>query len=51
MGEVALKYRIMPESPDSDIANIVSKISEVIPDVMVVWVRMKSNLLPSDLRL
>ena len=32
MGEVALKYRIMPESPDSDIDNIVSKISEVIPD-------------------
>jgi len=32
MGEVALKYRIMPESPDSDIENIVSKISEVIPD-------------------
>ena len=31
MGEVALKYRIMPESPDSDIENIVSKISEVIP--------------------
>ena len=23
MGEVALKYRIMPESPDSDIENIV----------------------------
>ena len=32
MGEVALKYRIMPESPDSDIDNIISKISEVIPD-------------------
>ena len=32
MGEVALKYRIMPESPDSDIEMIVSKISEVIPD-------------------
>ena len=32
MGEVALKYRIMPESPDSDIENIVSKISEVLPD-------------------
>ncbi|HJM17547.1 MAG TPA: elongation factor 1-beta [Candidatus Poseidoniia archaeon] len=32
MGEVALKYRIMPESPDSDIENIVSKISETIPD-------------------
>ena len=32
MGEVALKYRIMPESPDSDIEAIVSKISEVIPD-------------------
>ena len=32
MGEVALKYRIMPESPDSDIENIVSKLSEVIPD-------------------
>ena len=32
MGEVALKYRIMPESPDSDIETIVSKISEVIPD-------------------
>ena len=32
MGEVALKYRIMPESPDSDIENIVSKISEIIPD-------------------
>ena len=32
MGEVALKYRIMPESPDSDIETIVSRISEVIPD-------------------
>ena len=32
MGEVALKYRIMPESPESDIETIVSKISEVIPD-------------------
>ena len=32
MGEVALKYRIMPESPDSDIETIVSKICEVIPD-------------------
>ena len=32
MGEVALKYRIMPESPDSDIDNIISKISEVIQD-------------------
>ena len=32
MGEVALKYRIMPKSPDSDIETIVSKISEVIPD-------------------
>ena len=32
MGEVALKYRLMPESPDSDIDNINSKISEVIPD-------------------
>ncbi|MBE27844.1 MAG: elongation factor 1-beta [Euryarchaeota archaeon] len=32
MGEVALKYRIMPESPDSDIEKIVSKISEVIPE-------------------
>ena len=32
MGEVALKYRIMPESPDSDIENIVSKLAEVIPD-------------------
>ena len=32
MGEVALKYRIMPESPESDIDNIVSKIPEIIPD-------------------
>ena len=32
MGEVALKYRIMPESPDSDIDNIVSEISKVIPN-------------------
>ena len=32
MGEVALKYRIMPESPDSDIDNIVSKIPEIIPN-------------------
>ena len=32
MGEVALKYRIMPESPDSNIENIISKISEVIPE-------------------
>ena len=32
MGEVALKYRIMPESPESDIDNIVSKIPGIIPD-------------------
>ena len=32
MGEVALKYRIMPESPESDIENIISNISKVIPD-------------------
>ena len=32
MGEVALKYRIMPESPDSDIENIISNIAKVIPE-------------------
>ena len=32
MGEVALKYRIMPESPDSNIENIISNIAKVIPD-------------------
>ena len=32
MGEVALKYRIMPESPDSNIENIISKISDVLPE-------------------
>ena len=32
MGEVALKYRLMPESPDSDIEAIVSKIPGVLPD-------------------
>ena len=31
MGEVALKYRLMPESPDSDIETIVSKIPGVLP--------------------
>jgi len=31
MGEVALKYRLMPESPESDIEAIVSKISGVLP--------------------
>ena len=32
MGEVALKYRLMPESPDSDIEAIVSEIQGVLPD-------------------
>ena len=32
MGEVALKYRLMPESPDSDIEAIVSEIPGVLPE-------------------
>ena len=32
MGEVALKYRIMPESPESDTENIISIMSKVIPE-------------------
>ena len=32
MGEVALKYRLMPESPDSDTDAIVDSISGVLPD-------------------
>ncbi len=32
MGEVALKYRLMPESPDSDTNAIVDSISGVIPE-------------------
>ena len=32
MGEVALKYRIMPESPDSDTDAILAKIAEVLPE-------------------
>ena len=32
MGEVALKYRIMPESPDSDTAAIIAKIAEILPE-------------------
>ena len=32
MGEVALKYRLMPESPDSDTNAIVDAIPTVIPD-------------------
>ena len=32
MGEVALKYRLMPESPDSDTDAIVDAIPGVIPD-------------------
>ncbi|HJM16038.1 MAG TPA: hypothetical protein QF851_01145 [Flavobacteriales bacterium] len=32
MGEVALKYRLMPESPDSNIEAIVSEIPGVLPD-------------------
>ena len=32
MGEVALKYRIMPESPDSDTDAILAKIEEVLPE-------------------
>ena len=32
MGEVALKYRIMPESPDSDTDAIVAKIAGVLPE-------------------
>jgi elongation factor 1-beta len=32
MGEVALKYRIMPESTDSDADAIIKKIAEVLPE-------------------
>ena len=32
MGEVALKYRLMPESPDSDTDAIVDAIPTVIPN-------------------
>jgi len=32
MGEVALKYRIMPESPDSDTDAIIAKIAEILPE-------------------
>ena len=32
MGEVALKYRLMLESPDSDIEAIVSEIPGVLPE-------------------
>tara|TARA_B100000029_G_scaffold36259_1_gene34108 strand:+ start:44 stop:310 length:267 start_codon:yes stop_codon:yes gene_type:complete len=32
MGEVALRYRLMPESPDSDIEGIVSSITSILPD-------------------
>ena len=32
MGEVALKYRLMPESPDSDVETIVSEIPGVLPE-------------------
>ncbi len=32
MGEVALKYRLMPESPDSDTDAIVENIPGVLPD-------------------
>tara|TARA_B100001250_G_scaffold402912_1_gene416665 strand:+ start:459 stop:725 length:267 start_codon:yes stop_codon:yes gene_type:complete len=32
MGEVALKYRLMPESPDSDVESIISEIPGVLPD-------------------
>ena len=32
MGEVALKYRLMPESPDSDTNAIVDSISGVLPE-------------------
>jgi len=32
MGEVALKYRLMPESPDSDIEAIIAAIPRVLPD-------------------
>ena len=32
MGEVALKYRLMPESPDSNTAAIVESIPSVIPE-------------------
>ena len=32
MGEVALKYRLMPESPDSDTNAIVNSISGVLPE-------------------
>ena len=32
MGEVALKYRLMPESPDSDTDSIVGDIPGVLPN-------------------
>ena len=32
MGEVALKYRLMPESPDSNTDAIIAAIPDVIPD-------------------
>jgi len=31
MGEVALKYRLMPESPDTDVESIAASISSAIP--------------------
>ena len=31
MGEVALKYRLMPESPDSDIDAIIAAIPGILP--------------------
>ena len=31
MGEVALKYRLMPESPDSDIDAIITAIPGILP--------------------
>ena len=31
MGEVALKYRLMPESPDSDIDGIIAAIPDILP--------------------
>jgi len=32
MGDVALKYRLMPESPDSDVDAIIESIPSSIPD-------------------
>ena len=35
MGEVALKYRLMPESPDSDIDAIIAAIPGILPRMQI----------------